>query len=182
MAVKVSVFLGMILNGFIARKNGDIGWLDNENKKATRDEDFGFSNFIDSIDVIVMGRNTYEQVLTFGNWPYKEKRVIVLSTKEINIPVDISKTVTTSKESPKQLIEQLSEQGIRHVYVDGGITIQNFLSQDLIDEITIVPILIEEGKSFVKSLSKDVSLLHLKTTVFEFGFVQIKYFIRKIHT
>lgn len=178
---KVSVFIGMSLDGFIARKDGDIKWLDNENKKVTYEEDFGFTHFMQSVDVLVMGRNTYEQVLTFDNWPYKVKRVIVLSTKDSHIPSDLSKIVTISQESPKELVKRLSGQGIKHVYVDGGFTIQSFLFEDLIDEITvtIVPILIGEGKSFVKSLPGDISLIRLKTTVFEFGFVQIKYRIQK---
>lgn len=181
MIPKVSVFIGMSLDGFIARKDGDIKWLDNENKKVTYEEDFGFTNFMQSVDALIMGRNTYEQVLTFDNWPYKVKSIIVLSTKDIRIPSKLTKTVTISQESPKELIGQLSNQGIKHIYVDGGITIQNFLSEGLVDEITvtIVPIIIGEGKSFVKSLPKDILLIHLKTTVFEFGFIQIKYRIQK---
>ena len=79
--------------------------------------------------------------------------------------------------SPKQLIKELSDQSINHIYIDGGTVIQDFLSAGLVDEITvtIVPILIGKGKSFSGLLSKDLSLEHLKSTVFNFGFVQVKY-------
>jgi riboflavin biosynthesis pyrimidine reductase len=79
------------------------------------------------------------------------------------------------------LIKELSDQSINHIYVDGGTVIQDFLSSGLVDEITvtIVPILIGKGKSFSGLLSKDLYLQALKTTVYDFGFVQNKYKINK---
>lgn len=84
--VKVSVYIGTSLDGFIARENGDIGWLDEANKNVTPGEDFGFNNFIESVDLIVMGRKTFEQVKVFDNWPYMDKRLIVLTTKTFKSP------------------------------------------------------------------------------------------------
>jgi dihydrofolate reductase len=180
--VKVSVFVGTSLDGFIARENGDIGWLDDANKKVTSGEDFGFSSFLGSVDLIIMGRKTFEQVVSFDHWPYKETRMIVLTSKNIEIPEKLKKTVTRgSVLSPEQLISELSGQSVNHIYVDGGIVIQDFLSARLVDEITvtIIPILIGKGKSFSGLLSKDLFLQHLKTTVYDFGFVQNKYKIDK---
>jgi riboflavin biosynthesis pyrimidine reductase len=79
------------------------------------------------------------------------------------------------------LINELSVQSINHIYVDGGIVIQDFLSARLVNEITvtIIPILIGKGKSFSGLLSKDLFLQHLKTTVYDFGFVQNTYRINK---
>ncbi len=180
--VKISVFIGTSLDGFIAREDGDIGWLNNANKKVTSGEDFGFNNFLGSVDLIIMGRKTFEQVISFDQWLYKEIRMIVLTSKNIEIHEKLKKTVTTHNvSSPEQLINELSDQSINHIYVDGGKVIQDFLSARLVNEITvtIIPILIGKGKSFSGLLSKDLSLQHLKTTVYDFGFVQNTYKINK---
>ncbi|WP_458720347.1 dihydrofolate reductase family protein [Candidatus Nitrosocosmicus sp. R] len=180
--VKVSIFIGTSLDGFIARENGDIDWLDDANKKVTLDENFGFKSFLESVDQIIMGRKTFEQVMTFDKWPYNNTKMIVLTSKNVEIPEKLKETVTTSNmSSPKQLVKELSYQSVNHIYVDGGMVIQDFLSARLVDEITvtIVPILIGKGKSFSGLLSKDLSLQHLKTTVYDFGFVQNKYKVNK---
>ena len=176
--IKVSIFIGTSLDGFIAREDGDIGWLDRLNKIATPGEDFGFNSFLESVDLIVMGRKTFEQVISFNDWSYKDTKMIVLTSKDIEIPEKLTKTVTTYNTlSSAQLIKELSDQSINHIYVDGGTVIQDFLSEGLVDEITItiVPILIGKGKSFSGLLPKDLYLQHLKTTVYDFGFVQNKY-------
>lgn len=181
--VKVSVYIGTSLDGFIARENGDIGWLDEANKNVTPGEDFGFNNFIESVDLIVMGRKTFEQVKVFDNWPYMDKRLIVLTTKNLQIPEKLERFTTTSSTFvPEKLISELSDQHVDHIYIDGGLVIQEFLSAGLVDEIivTIVPIIIGRGKSFSKLVSKDLHLNHLKTTVYEFGFIQNKYRITKL--
>ena len=180
--VKVSIFIGTSLDGFIAREDGDIGWLRSINKKATPGEDFGFNSFLESVDLIVMGRKTFEQVIAFNDWPYKDTKIIVLTSNDIEIPEKLNKTVTTSNTlSSAQLIKELSNQSINHIYVDGGTVIHDFLSAGLVDEITvtIVPILIGKGKSFSGLLPKDLYLQALKTTVYHFGFVQNKYKINK---
>jgi dihydrofolate reductase len=180
--VKVSVFIGTSLDGFIAREDGDISWLDSANKKATPGEDFGFNSFLESVDLIVMGRKTFEQVITFNDWSYKDTKMIVLTSNDIEIPEKLKKTVTTSNTlSSVQLIKELSDQPINHIYVDGGTVIQDFLSTGLVDEITvtIVPILIGNGKPFSRLLPSDLYLQHLKTTVYDFGFVQNKYKVSK---
>lgn len=180
--VKVSVFIGTSLDGYIARENGGIDWLDDANKKVTPGEDFGFKSFLESVDQIIMGRKTFEQVITFDNWPYNNTKMIVLTSKNIEIPEKLKETVTTSdSSSPKQLINELSDQSINHIYADGGKVIQDFLSAGLVDEITvtIVPIILGKGKSYSRLLPKDLSLQRLKTTVYDFGFVQNKYKIHK---
>ena len=180
--VKVSVFIGTSLDGFIARENGDIDWLDDANKQVTPGEDFGFKSFLESVDQIIMGRKTFDQVMKFDNWPYNNTKMIVLTSKNIEIPEKLRETVTISNtSSPEQLVKELSDQSINHIYIDGGLVIQDFLSARLVDEITvtIVPILIGKGISYSGLLSKDLTLQHLKTTVYNFGFVQNKYKVNK---
>ena len=181
MAIKLSAFVATSIDGFIARKDGNIDWLNKANKQESELQDFGYSNFMKSIDIIVMGRNTFEQVLTFDKWPFEKKEVIVFCSKNIKISKTLSNTVKTSKESSNNLIDMLSKIGIRNIYVDGGLTIQSFILAHLLDEITItlVPILLGDGISLFGSLIKDVQLQHLKTTTFNSGFVQIKYLLNK---
>ncbi|MDO8473775.1 MAG: dihydrofolate reductase family protein, partial [Dehalococcoidia bacterium] len=123
------------------------------------------------------GRNTFEQALKFDEWPYGDKKVVVLTRKGIVVPEALRQTVSTSEESPKSLVERLSAAGMRHLYIDGGQTIQSFLEAGQISEltITVIPILLGEGRPLFGPLRQDVHLAHISTHAYPFGFVQSKY-------
>jgi dihydrofolate reductase len=182
MSIKVSVYIATSLDGYIARNDGGLDWLNEANATIPDGEDCGFHAFMDSVDALIMGRNTYEQVLSFGKCPYGKKPVVVLSRNSISFTPSVPDTVTHSSESPRDLLERLSGEGAEHVYVDGGITIQGFLSEGLIDEITltVVPIILGDGIPLFDSIEKDINLTHLRTTAFDFGFVQTTYAVKKI--
>ncbi len=130
-----------------------------------------------SVDVLVMGRRSFEKVRSFGQWPYEDKSVVVLSSKPVTIPDDIAGTVEWRSASPDTLVEQLAEAGAQHLYVDGGRTIQGFLRAGLIHQlvITTIPVLIGDGIPLFGPLDQDVTL-HLRETVaFPNGFVQSRY-------
>lgn len=91
--------------------------------------------FIASVDVLVMGRRTYEKVRSFGVWPYGDTPVIVLSRKEIAIPNDLARTVSWSGESPAVLCDRLASEGKQRAYIDGGVTIQRFLAACLREQL-----------------------------------------------
>ena len=143
-------------------------------------DDFGYKSFMDSIDTLVMGRNTYELVLSSGQWPYGNKHVIVLSRTLTRISDDVPKTVELRSCPPQELYCELERSGAMHLYIDGGKTIQGFLAAGLINEIIItrIPILIGSGISLFGPLAKDVKLKHIETTSFKHDFVQSKYEIR----
>lgn len=178
MDVKASVYIATSLDGFIARKDGSLDWLGNPG--AASGEDYGYQVYFDSVDVLVMGRNTYETVLGFGKWPYAEKRVIVLSRKPVDFPAGVPDSVSCSSEEPEALVQRLQEEGARHLYVDGGITIQRFLARGLIDEMTItrIPVLLGEGIPLFGPIGGDVPLKHVATQVFDNGYVQSTYRVR----
>jgi dihydrofolate reductase len=177
MTANCCVFIATSLDGFIARSDGSIDWLNKANESVTPGEDCGYSEFMADVDALVMGRNTFEQVLTFESWPYGSIPVIVLSQRGISLPPDLPPNVSVSNETPSALVARLTESGIKKIYVDGGLTIQSFLSADLIVDITItvIPVLLGSGRSLFGALSADVHLAHESTTAFEFGFVQNRY-------
>ncbi len=179
--MKASVYIATSLDGFIARKDGALDWLDEANAVVPEGEDCGFRAFMDSVGTLIMGRKTFEQVLSFGEWAYGRTPVIVLSSKSMSIPSDVPDIVTHSFEQPRALLERLSIEGIEHVYIDGGATIQSFFSDNLIDAITItvIPVLLGAGISLFGSLEKDINLTHERTQAFEFGFVQTTYLVNK---
>jgi dihydrofolate reductase len=179
MDVKCSVFIGTSLDGFIARKNGEIDWLTDDGQ-ADGSEDYGYKEFFASVDTMVMGRNTYELALTFPEWPYTGKKVMILSSGSPTIPKKLAEDVTVTSGPLPELIQRLLEKGARHVYVDGGKTIQGFLAAGLIHEMTItrLPILIGDGIPLFGPLNHDVKLEHLQTKTYENGFVQTKYRIK----
>jgi len=178
--MKISVYIATSLDGFIARTDGSLDWLDEANETASNDEDCGFQSFIETVDVLVMGRKTYEKVLSFGVWPYGSTRVIVLSSRPIEFPPEIPSTVANSSESPRVLYDRLSSEGVRHVYLDGGATIRGFLAEGLVDEITItlIPVLIGEGRPLFGPVKNDIALELIESRSFDFGFIQSKYSIQ----
>ena len=169
------VFIATSLDGFIARPDGGIDWLD---RYAATGEDHGYVAFMSSVDGIVMGRGTYETALSFGGWPY-EKPVIVMSatlTEKVLRP-DLAGKVRIAAGSPMAVMTQLADEGLRRVYVDGGKLIQSFLRAGLIADmiVTRVPILLGSGLPLFGTLDADIALHHAGTTPFPSGLVQSKY-------
>jgi dihydrofolate reductase len=169
--MKASVFVGTSVDGFIARPNGDLDFL-----PPGGGEPHGYNEFIATVDVIVIGRKTFETVLAMEPWPYGDKRVVVLSSR----PVDVSKAggvVEHMAGSPAGIVSQLAASGAHHAYIDGGITIQRFLRAGLIQRLVVtrVPVLIGEGIPLFGSLPRDVRLRHLATRHYPSGLVQSEY-------
>jgi dihydrofolate reductase len=170
----VSVFIATSVDGFIARPNGDLDWL-----PAEGGEPHGYNEFIAGIDAIVIGRKTFETVLAFPAWPYGDKRVVVLSSR----PVDLSTTVGGVAEQmsgpPAEIVARLAASGSHHLYIDGGITIQGFLRAGLIQRliVTRVPVLLGDGIPLFGALPRDVRLRHISTGHYPSGLVQSEYHI-----
>jgi len=172
--LKASVFVGTSLDGFIARSNGDLDFL-----PAGGGEEHGYSAFIASVDAIVIGRNTFDKVLTFDEWPYGNKPVIVLSTRPIDEPPERGAVVERMAGSPSDIASRLAARGFRHLYVDGGITIKRFLQAGLIQSLTItrVPVLVGEGIPLFGALPHDIRLQHVATRQYASGLVQSEYVV-----
>ncbi len=172
-ATTASVFVGASLDGFIARPNGDLDWLPEDC------EPHGYEEFMASVDALVMGRNTFEKVLTFGEWPYGSKRIVVLSSRPLDLSLAKGGVVEQMAGAPAEIVARLAANGARHLYIDGGITIQGFLRAGLIHRliVTRVPVLIGEGIPLFGSLPSDVRLRHVATRTYPSGLVQSEYVI-----
>jgi len=171
--VKASVFVGTSLDGFIARANGDLDFLE-----AGGGEPHGYDEFIATVDALVIGRKTFETVLTFGSWPYGNKPVFVLSTRPL-APTPPGAMVERMSGAPADIVSQLAARGIGHIYVDGGITIQRFLEAGLIHRliITRVPVLIGGGIPLFGAVPRDIPLKHVATRHYASGLVQSEYLV-----
>ncbi|KTD37570.1 dihydrofolate reductase [Legionella moravica] len=176
---KCSVFIATSLDGYIARDDGSIDWLMKSHELVPQGEDCGYKQFIATVDTLIMGRASYEKIRTFEEWPYGTLPVIVMSSQNIQIPESLHSHVSVTSEQPEALIEQLRTQGVKHVYIDGGVTIQGFLAQNLIDELTItyIPVLIGSGRPLFGALKEDIHLQLLETKTFGNNIVQVKYSI-----
>jgi dihydrofolate reductase len=167
----VSVFVGTSVDGFIARANGDLDFL-----PPGGGEPHGYSEFIATVDAIVIGRKTFETVLAMEDWPYGNKRVVVLSSH----PVDLSRTTGVVEQMggpPAEIVSRLAASSAYHLYVDGGVTIQGFLRTGLVQRliITRVPVLIGEGVPLFGTLPRDIRLRHIATHSYPSGLVQSEY-------
>ncbi len=180
MRARTSVFIATSLDGYISRTDGSVDWLDEANAVVPEGEDCGYKAFIETVDILVMGRNTFDQVLRFEPWPYENLRVIVLTHRPLGIPSDLAATVSSSSESPVNLVAQLSSKGAKHLYIDGGRTIQNFLKAGLVSQLTIttIPILLGTGRPLFGPLPSDQKLSLIASRSYEFGFVQSTYHVQ----
>ena len=167
-----SVFVGTSVDGFIARHNGDFDFL-----PEGGGEPHGYDEFMATVDALVIGRNTFEKVLTFEAWPYGKKRVVVLSSRPVDLSAVRGGVVEQMAGPPAEIVSRLATSGAHHIYVDGGITIQEFLRAGLIQRliITRVPVLIGEGIPLFGTLPRDIQLRHVVTRHYPSGLVQSEY-------
>lgn len=164
------VFLGLSVDGRIARPDGDLDWLTSRGAAAG---DAGFTPFMESVDAVVMGRKTYEAIAPEEHWPYLDRPIHVIST---TLAADVDPRITVHR-SPEAATGAMQRDGHRRVYVDGGETIRWFLAAKLVEELTLshVPVLIGEGPSLFGPLGGDISLEHVRTAVLGGGMVQTTY-------
>lgn len=173
---KMSVYIATSMDGYIARRDDGLDWLENFQPPVDNPhEDYGFKNFLESVDALVMGKNTYKIASTADIWPYQGKRVIVLSST-LNSVCDKAEVY---RGCITHLSRQLYAEGIKHIYVDGGKTISQFLNAGLIDEliISIIPVILGSGISLFQNIIND-SWCHLVSTkAFSNGLIQLQYTI-----
>ena len=170
----VSVFIGTSVDGFIARQNGGYDFL-----PEGGGEPHGYDEFMASVDTLVIGRKTLEAVLNLPAWPYDGKNVVVLSSKPVDFSGVRGHAIQHMGGPPAAIVATLAAKGAQHVYLDGGITIQRFLRDGLVQRliITRVPVLIGEGIPLFGSLPRDLRLRHVATQQYKSGLVKSEYHV-----
>lgn len=184
--MKCSVFIAASVDGFIARADDSIDWLHTAGKQDVDlgdNADMGFNKHIASVDCMIMGRKCMEVIaamnLTDEQWPYGDIRIIVLSRSLKEAPMGVKGRVEMYAGDITELVVELENQGLKHAYIDGGVTIQNFINLKLINEICItqVPILIGEGKPLFGKTFQDIKLEDPKAEVFSNDYLQLTYHV-----
>lgn len=168
------VYIAVSLDGFIATADGGVGWLDDYES-----EDFGYDEFSAAIGTVVMGRSTFDQVLGFGDWPYADKRSIVVTSHPVSqTPID---TEAYNGDIPS-LIAQLERQDGGGVWIVGGATlIRAFLEQGAIDmmELFVMPRLLGSGVRLFDFLSREQELVLASSHPYPSGVVKLTYTLRR---
>lgn len=170
---KISVYIALSIDGYIARKDDSLDWLD---RVGGFDEDYGFQQMLVGIDALIIGRKTYEIASTVPD-PYPGKRVVVLS----NSLDSVKEGMELYKGDLAELSEKLHKEGIKHIWVDGGSTISQFLSLQLVDEMTlsVIPIVLGAGIPLFHAIGKEIPCRLLSSQSYRSGLVQQHYEIIK---
>ena len=168
------VYIATSLDGYISREDGSFDWLIPFQDPQAFER---FESFLSTLDAVVMGRNTFLQVLFFEQWPYHDIPVYVLSRSLNKLPESSPLTVHLRSCSSEELLSELGSNDFQRIYVDGGLTVQSFFEKDLIDELTItrVPIILGSGRTLFGQVPCDLRYQHLSTEAFPSGLVQTKY-------
>ena len=182
--MRFSVYIATSVDGFIARTDGSVDWLDtycNQEADMGDEADMGFTHFMKSIDCLIMGRGCMEVISGFNlapeQWPYGDARVIVLSQTVTEPPENVKGHVEMYAGKIPELVETLEGEGFKHAYVDGGKTIQSFLNLQLITDMTLtqIPVLLGEGIPLFGKTNRDIRLERPERNVFPNELVQVQY-------
>lgn len=166
------LYIAASLDGFIAKPDGDIGWL---SRVEAPPEDYGYAEFVKTVDTVVMGRKTWEKVLGFGiPWPHAGRKCYVLS-----------KTRTGSDENVEffsgdvaDLLTRIRKNEGAHIFCDGGAElVRELVQRDLIDRyvISIIPVLLGDGIPLFRPGRPEQNLTLVKSIAFPSGLAQLHY-------
>lgn len=172
MARKVVLFIASSLDGFISRKDGKIDWLPQFEDGS---EDYGYSELMDRTDVFIMGGKTYEQILTFGDWPYPGKKCYVCTSKKMGEDKNVE-----FNDDAVELVKKLKEEDGKDIWLIGGAGLNgSLLNERLVDEIilTVIPVVIGDGIGLFSNVSRDAKLKLVDSKGFENGMVQLRYLV-----
>ncbi len=175
------VFIAASVDGYIATPDGGVEWLDQPGEAVLADgtpDDHGWPGFIERIDALVMGRGTFEKVLSFGEWPYEIPVVVMTSSASGGLVPDhlVGKAEVTPL-APSDLVTALADRGWRELYVDGGKVITSFLGAGLIGEMTIttIPVVLGDGIPLFGRVPESTTLELVSSRALSNGMVQTHY-------
>ncbi len=169
------VYIATSIDGYISDKDGGLDWLQMVPNPDSLD--FGWENFMNSIDAVVMGRKTFEKVCSFDcDWPYK-KPVFILSSSLKSLPEGYEEKAELIEGPLSGILKIIKSKGYENLYIDGGVAVQNFLKDDLIDEmiITVIPVLLGGGTPLFAELPKQMEFECIKSEALLNALVQTQY-------
>jgi dihydrofolate reductase len=172
MTRKVILYIAVSLDGYIAQPNDDLGFLSIVEQEG---EDYGYNDFIETIDAVIVGRKTYEKVISMGiDFPHADKDAYIIT----RTPRPQKGNVKFYTGQLKALVEKLKTEAGKNIFCDGGAEIVNeLLKDDLIDEfiISIIPILLGNGTKLFKDGRPETKLELTSIKSFEKGLAQLHY-------
>lgn len=171
---KLILYIATSLDGYIATPEGDLGFLSVVEQPG---EDYGYSTFIKTIDTVILGRKTYDKVLSFGiPFPHADKRTYVIT----RTPRATEGNIVFYTGSLPELVAQLKNENGKNIFVDGGAeVVHELMRHNLIDEFVIstIPVFLGEGIPLFRSGRPQLKLQLISSTSFEKGLVQSHYVI-----
>lgn len=172
--MRADVYVAASLDGFIARSDGSLDWLMDAD---SGDGEYGFEEFLASVDALVMGRKTFDFVLEVGEWPYGDKPVFVLTHRRLELPGGLPGRVEPVSGEPHEVASVLDRRDIERAYVDGGEVIRSFLRAGLVQRliITTLPVLLGTGIPLFGVVDGDVRLRFVRHEAFDNGWTQVEY-------
>ncbi|GDX81572.1 deaminase [Deltaproteobacteria bacterium] len=168
-----SVFIATSLDGYIARADGGLDWLEVVNQPG---EDYGFAAFSAGIDTMLIGRGTWDSCLAFPEWPYEGKRVVVLTHRDT--AADHGELLRAGPVA--DVFDELATMGAKRVYVDGGVVIRQCLAAGLVQDLTIsvIPVILGDGIRLFDSGLPETALQLIESRSWPSGLVQVRYEVR----
>jgi len=167
-AMKISVFVGVSIDGFIAREDGSFDFL-----TPFEGHDHGYVDFMRTVDALVVGRATHDTALAFDSWPWEGKRVVVLTHR----PLEARHGEAIHAGALAPLAARLAAEGVRRVYLDGGVAVRQALDEDLVDDMTIstVPRTIGNGRRIFGGLPSTTAWTLVSACTYANGIAQSRY-------
>lgn len=147
-------YVASSLDGFIADEDGGVDWLPDPGP----DTDFGYARFLETVDALLMGRRTYEQVRSFGDWPYPGLQTRVWTRRSLESAPD---GVAAVAGAPAGVVEGLEREGFARVWLVGGAELAEALRREgLIDEwiISLVPRTLGSGIPLFGGAQEDLQV------------------------
>ena len=177
MSAEVIVYIAASLDGFIARSDGSIDWLDVAGSEEAEQSMSDFLTLLDNVDCLVMGRKTFDTVKEFSPWPYGTLPVIVLSSTLSSPPEIEGASIGIRSAQPADLVRDLEGEGFGRIYIDGGATIHGFLREGLVDRMTLatVPILLGSGRPLFPEMENELRFKLESSVSLDSGIVKSTY-------
>ena len=170
---EVALYIACSLDGYIATPDGGVEWLEGHGEETG--DDYGYQEFYGSVDSLLTGSATYEQVAGWGPWPYPDRPCWVFSSRDL--PLE-GPTLVLAKNGPRAALEEIAARGLKRAWlIGGGKLIAAFRAEGLITEyfVTIIPVILGDGLPLFPPPEPMEKLRLVESKSYPNGFVQVKY-------